>query len=312
MAPQFLELGPCGHRLGRGKGAHHPVSVGRIQIPLEEPVFQTLGTSRKAEFRFTGGLMGVGGPCDQLIIGQSVDIRALGQILKRLFVGRHDIAGLHPRDVLQTIGAQFRQTVERVRRRGDAQIRQIDQISGVHRRKITMQRAKHPDRARSGLQFRLQTGQPRTAIVGLVIHLTAKARQDLFTHGLGFFYGFGLCRPEKGLGLRGNSGTRQGDSRGRAQKFGKVIHVSSQTMHSGRHGPSPGFRLCGRFPNRRAHTPHGRRRICSTYESLVYRYIERQSKITAYFSGIYAYYRHRRCLALRSLAGNCNNVIAMP
>ena len=165
-------------------------------------MLQPFGACGEAKLGRACGLFHIAGPFDQLIVGQRVNVCAIRQELQRLFVGSHNIAGLHPRDVLRVAGAQFRQIVESGACSTQTQLIQIDKVIRAHRREITMQRAEHTDGAGASLQFSVQTGEPRPAIVWLVID--SLPGEHLLSHRLSFFYGLGLRGPEQDFGLGGS------------------------------------------------------------------------------------------------------------
>src|SRR3546814_12567869 len=65
-------------------------------IALEEPVHQSLRAGGEAELPVARRLLDVLAPLTKLVVGQGVQISALGQVLQGLLVGGHDIARLHP------------------------------------------------------------------------------------------------------------------------------------------------------------------------------------------------------------------------
>ena len=212
MGPKGAERFPCADGGVGFKRAHHAVGVGRIQVALEEAVLQTVGASRKAELLVACRLFHSGRPCDQLVIGQRVDVSAFGQEFQCLFVSGHDVGRLHPRQIMLLIRAQLAQFQERRVHSHAAQIKagQIRQIGRIHRSKAAVQIAQHTNRAVAGLQFSVQTCQERTAIVGLIVGTCVKAGQDLIAHRLRFLDRFGLRGPEQHFGLRGTGGQRDG------------------------------------------------------------------------------------------------------
>ena len=84
-----------------------------------------------------------------------------------------------------------------------------------------MQRAQHTDGARIGLQFGFAAGDPRAAVLGLVLYASGKARKNLLAQGLSFFDRLGLRRPEQNFCLRGNGGAGDRDAGRSAGQLGK-------------------------------------------------------------------------------------------
>ena len=201
MLPQFAELFPGGHGVVGCEGADYAIGVGRIEIALEEAVLETLRTGRKAEFGFARGFLDLGRPFDQLVVGQGIDISAFGQIFESLLVGGHDVGRLHPRHILKLIGAELGERVEGVALGAHTEIIKVDEIVGVHGRKVAVKRAQDADGTGIGLKLGLDACEPGAIFVGLVIDLARCASQHLFAHRLGFFDRTGLCRPEQDVGL---------------------------------------------------------------------------------------------------------------
>ena len=196
MLPQPAERPPSRHGLVGCEGAHDAVRVGRVEVALEEAVLQALGTGGESEFRRSGRLVDVGRPFDQLVVCQRIDVRALRQMRQRLLAGSHDVARLHPGNVLHVPGSEHGEIVERSGR-GLAETVQAHEIRGVHRREVAVKGAEHRNRARARLQLGAQPGQPRPAVIGLVVDRSGEAGENLIAHGLSLLRGLCLGGPEK-------------------------------------------------------------------------------------------------------------------
>src|SRR3546814_19667239 len=85
-------------------------------IALEEPVHQSLRAGGEAELPVARRLLDVLAPLTKLVVGQGVQISALGQVLQGLLVGGHDIARLHPGHEVLRIGAVLAELNEAVDR----------------------------------------------------------------------------------------------------------------------------------------------------------------------------------------------------
>ena len=104
-------------------------------------MLQAFRACRKSEFRRTGRGLHISSPLNQLVIRQSVDISAIRQMLQSFLVGGHNVARLHPGDILRRIRAQLCKIVERCAGCTQSKIFEIDKIIRVHGREIAVQRA---------------------------------------------------------------------------------------------------------------------------------------------------------------------------
>src|SRR5262249_7687845 len=76
---------------------------------------QSLRARWKAEQALTRFLLERTGPCRELVVTERIDVRSTGQIGQRLFVGDHDVAGLHPWDKELVRGAELAEREQPIR-----------------------------------------------------------------------------------------------------------------------------------------------------------------------------------------------------
>ena len=140
---------------------------------------------RQPEFPVAGGVRDVGAPFGQLLPGEIVDIRAIGQVLERLVAGDHDVRGLRPRNVELLVRAEL---AELEVLRADPQVgqlggdvRDVSQESvGRQRGEVAMQRAEQADIAGASLRLCLEAILELGRLgEGDELHFPAKAGEDV-------------------------------------------------------------------------------------------------------------------------------------
>src|SRR5215472_12093481 len=112
--PQRRELAP--HRLGirRTERNNDTASEGRVEKALEKAMHQPLRPCWKAKQAFAGLMLYRACPARELVVAESVKLRATRQIGQRLFIGYHDVARLHPWDVELVDGSELAERQQRV------------------------------------------------------------------------------------------------------------------------------------------------------------------------------------------------------
>jgi hypothetical protein len=169
------------------------------------------------------------GPVDHLVVGERLDVEAGRQQVDRLFLGDHDVGGLHPGDVVDLRAAELGQLevvrVEVAVAQLAGEVGQVQQlVVGGEAGEVAVGAADQRDVALAGLGLRgdpVGEGAHRRADE---VHLAVVADEDLLAHLLGLVDRLELVGDEgqaaaaatAGLGLVGVGSAAGESDHGRA------------------------------------------------------------------------------------------------